>query len=262
MLIELKPITKGYNEITSMEGITAEMLMDSGIYKLEAGETVSFKDETKESAFLLYDGEITFQWEGNQETAKRTSLFDENPTLLHVAAGVEVSLTAGTDAEVLIQKTTNERTFPSRFYRAEDCRSDIFGNNVWGDTAKRVVRTIFDYSNAPYSNMVIGEVINAPGKWSSYIPHGHDQPEVYYYRFDRPQGFGAGFIGDDVYKIVDNSALCIPGGPTHPQVTAPGYAMHYTWMIRHYDNNPWTSRVNDPAHEWLLEENPDIWEPK
>ena len=26
-----------------------------------------------------------------------------------IAAGVEVSLTAGTDAEVLIQKTTNER---------------------------------------------------------------------------------------------------------------------------------------------------------
>jgi KduI/IolB family. len=56
--------------------------------------------------------------------------------------------------------------------------------------------------------------------------------------------------------------FAFPEDLPHPQVTAPGYAMHYTWMIRHYDNNPWTSRVNDPAHEWLLEENPDIWEPK
>lgn len=262
MLIELKEIHNGFNEITNMESIGAEMMMDIGIYKMAAGETTRFFDEEKETAFSLYNGELEFNWEGNSGIAKRTSLFDENPTVLHVAKGVEVLLKANTEAEVLIQKTLNDKEFPSKFYTESDCRSDIFGENVWGDTAKRVVRTVFDYDNAPYSNMVIGEVINAPGKWSSYIPHGHDQPEVYYYRFDKSQGFGAGFVGDDVYKIVDNSALCITGGPTHPQVTAPGYAMHYTWMIRHYKDNPWTSRVNDPAHVWLLEPNPEIWEPK
>lgn len=262
MLIELNGLVKGYNEITNMESIGSDMLMDIGIYKMSAGEKATFLEDKKETAFSLYDGEVTFRWEGRTEAAKRTSLFDENPTVVHVAKGVEVILEATTDVEILIQKTTNDNIFESRFYRAEDCRSDIFGENVWGDTAKRVVRTVFDYGNAPYSNMVLGEVINAPGKWSSYIPHGHDQPEVYYYRFDKSQGFGAGFIGDELYKIVDNSALCIPGGPTHPQVTAPGYAMHYTWMIRHFDGNPWTSRVNDPQHEWLLDPNAEIWEPK
>lgn len=262
MLIELSGIEKGYNEITSMEGIGAEMLMDIGIYKMAGGERKVFLDEEKEMAFSLYIGEVTFLWEGKSATATRESLFDENPTVLHVSRGVEVVLEAKTDVEVLIQKTTNDRKFDAVFYKPEECRADIFGENVWGDTAKRVVRTVFDYSNAPYSNMVIGEVINAPGKWSSYIPHGHDQPEVYYYRFDRIQGFGAGFIGDELYKIVDNSALCIPGGPTHPQVTAPGYAMHYTWMIRHLKDNPWVSRVNDPQHEWLLDPKAEIWEPK
>jgi len=262
MLIALGKIQTGYNEITNMDGMGAEMLMDIGICKIPAGEKVSFLEEEKETAFSLYDGEVEFNWEGNARLVNRTSLFDENPTVLHVCKGIQVVLTAKTDVEILIQRTRNDMEFSSVFYAASDCRSDIFGENVWGDTAKRVVRTVFDYHNAPYSNMVLGEVINAPGKWSSYIPHGHEQPEVYYYRFDRKQGFGAGFIGDEVYKIVDNSALCIPGGPTHPQVTAPGYAMHYTWMIRHYENNPWIDRVNDPDHEWLLDPNADIWSPK
>ena len=32
-----------------------------------------------------------------------------------------------------------------------------------GGTAQRVIRTIFDYNNAVYSNMVVGEVISYPG---------------------------------------------------------------------------------------------------
>jgi 5-deoxy-glucuronate isomerase len=126
------------------------------------------------------------------------------------------------------------------------------GETQWEGTAKREVLTIFDYQNAPYSNMVIGEVITKAGRWSSYIPHSHPQPEVYYYKFDKPQGFGASFIGDQVFKAADGSAACIPGGLTHPQTSAPGYNMYYCWMIRHLPKLPWTTRDNDPVHEWLL----------
>jgi len=107
--------------------------------------------------------------------------------------------------------------------------------------------------------MVIGEVITYPGKWSSYPPHHHPQPEVYYYRFNKPQGFGCSIIGDEVYKITDSSMSIIPGGLVHPQTSAPGYAMYYCWMIRHLENNPWTDRIDDKAHEWLLEPDVKIW---
>jgi 5-deoxy-glucuronate isomerase len=170
-----------------------------------------------------------------------------------------VIATAVTDAEMQVQKTTNDRTFDSKFYRPEDCKDEIFGDGVWDNTARRQCRTVFDYENAPYSNMVLGELINMPGRWTSYVPHGHDQPEVYYYRFLRPEGFGAAFIGDDVWKIQDNSALCIPGGPTHPQCAAPGFPMWYSWMIRHLDGNPWNSRDVDPRYKWLLEPGVKIW---
>lgn len=250
---------KGYNEICNMKDNQPDMLMDIGVQKMEAGENVVFCDAEKETALLLLDGEVCFQWEGQEKTAIRRSLFDENPVVLHVACGVEVSVTAKDGAELLVQQTTNPQSFPAKFYSQDEVRTEIFGDGVWENTARRACRTVFDYHNAPYSNMVMGEIINYPGRWSSYIPHGHEQPEVYYYRFDRPEGFGAAFLGDEVFKIHDNSAFFIPGGPTHPQVSAPGFAMWYCWMIRHFDNNPWTERVNDQRYTWLLEEDAVIW---
>jgi 5-deoxy-glucuronate isomerase len=262
MLIKLDALKKGYNEITNMESKAPEMLMDIGIQIIEKGRKVSFHDDEKETAFLLLDGEVSFEWDLYQKTTMRNSLFNESPSALHVPKGMMVRIEAKKDAELLIQKTTNPKAFPARYYGPEDCICEMLGENVWNDMARRIIRTVFDYKNAPYSNMVLGEVINFPGKWSSYIPHGHDQPEVYYYRFDKDSGFGAGFIGDEVYKIVDNSALCIPGGPTHPQVTSPGYPMYYCWMIRHLENNPWIGRTNDKRYEWLLEKDVRIWPEK
>lgn len=249
----------GYNEICNMENNHPDMLMDIGIQVMQAGETLRISEEEKETAVLLLNGTVTLQWEGNSADAVRRSIFDENPVALHVARGVGISITAKEQAEILIQKTTNEKSFPSKLYTQEEVGTEIFGEGVWENTARRACRTVFDYNNAPYSNMVLGEVINYPGRWSSYIPHGHDQPEVYFYRFDRPEGFGAAFLGDEAFKIGHNSAFFITGGPTHPQVAAPGFAMYYTWMIRHLKGNPWTSRNNDPRYTWLLEKDAKIW---
>lgn len=76
-------------------------------------------------------------------------------------------------------------------------------------------------------------------RWSSYPPHHHPQPELYYYQFDHPEGFGAGFEGNTPYKTENGSCLCIRGGNAHQQVTAPGYEMYYVWLIRHLDGDPW-----------------------
>jgi 5-deoxy-glucuronate isomerase len=259
MLIKLPDLVWGYNEITNMETKEQGMLMDIGLQRIKKGDQQAFYDKDKETALLLISGSLIYHWEGQSKAAARASVFDENPVVLHVPKATKVILEALSDAELMIQKTTNPGDFASKFYSQEEIICDIFGEHVWDDTARRLVRTVFDYNNAPYSNMVIGEVINFPGKWSSYIPHGHAQPEVYFYRFDKDSGFGVGFIGEEAYKITNNSALCIPGGPTHPQATAPGYPMYYCWMIRHLEHNPWISRDNDERYTWLLEKDVKIW---
>lgn len=228
-----------------------DMMMNITVYQMKAGEMRTFYSETEETAVLLVLGAVEFGWNGNCRKGTRDSFIDQGPYCLHVSRGVTVTVRAEADSEVLVQSTENDGDFPPVFYRPEDCRDDIFGRDVFDNKMKRTVRTVFDYSNAPYSNMVNGEVINHQGGWSSYTPHHHPQPEVYYYRYERPEGFGACFIGEDVYKIKDGSCSAIPGGKTHPQVTAPAFPMYYCWMIRHLPGNPWNSRVVDERYTWI-----------
>lgn len=116
---------------------------------------------------------------------------------------------------------------------------------------RREIKTLFDFENAPYSNMVLGEVLNYPGKWSSYPPHHHSQPEVYFHRFDYPSGFGVSFANGEVYTSKHNGLTVINSG-FHSQGTAPGYAMSYVWGIRHIEGDPWEkTRIDDKEHSWL-----------
>ena len=251
----------GYNAMTTRE---SDMLMDIGYQLFDENEVVEFQDDLQETAFVILTGKVEIAWEGKKEIMERQSLFEENPYCLLVPKATKVTIKAlQQDTEVLVQQTINEKTFQPVFFRPEDVQADVFGAGMWKGTAERTVRTIFDYDNAPFSNMVNGEVINSPGRWSGYIPHNHPQPEVYTYKFDKPQGFGACFIGDNAFKISHNSWSELSGGYMHPQVTAPGYAMWYSWMIRHLPGDPWVKTRNDlPEHTWLLDPEAEIWEPK
>ncbi len=262
MAVDYKSLNKGYNSYAEINGINKDMLMDMGVYVFEDKEKVSFYEDHKETAFLVLLGEGKFYFNGKEETFKRTSLFEENPIVLHIPKGVKVEIESIKSLEVLIQKTENNKTFDTVYYKQDDVVERILGDNVLNNASRRVIRDVFNYDNAPYSNMVLGEVITLPGKWSSYPPHHHPQPEIYYYRFDRENGFGTCYIGDNAYKVENNSVANIEGGLTHPQNSAPGYAMYYAWLIRHLDNDPWTKRIDDPKHTWTLEKDIKLFEPK
>lgn len=234
----------------------ADMLMTIKVKRFGEGETITVQDAENETAFLILKGEATIKWLDREENMKRRDIFEKTPYCLHVPRNIKVEVTAKEGTEILIQQTDNDRDFEPVFYKPEDILYQEFGKGQWDGTAHRICSTVFDYDNAPYSNMVLGEVFNQPGKWSSYPPHHHPQPEVYYYQFDKPQGFGACFLGDNVYKSVHGSASFITDGNDHHQVVAPGYEMCYVWMIRHLENDTWykTSRFYAPEHEWLTKE--------
>jgi 5-deoxy-glucuronate isomerase len=124
---------------------------------------------------------------------------------------------------------------------------------------EREVRLIFDRATRPYSNLVVGEVINFPGRWSSYPPHRHEQPEIYHYRFTKPQGYGHAELGERVFKVRHGDTLKIVAGETHAQVSAPGYGMYYLWIVRHLDAAPYTGFTFDSDHEWTLDSAQQGW---
>ncbi len=265
MLIRQKvPFGEGYTAITELDGKHREMLMDFGILKIKKGDIFQ-SDESKERAFLLVEGEVVFEWEGNRVEARRISCFDENPWVLHLPENVKVSIRSLKEGtELAVQKTLNKKSFDSKLYTQNECRSEQFGAGTMNETSTRTVRTVFDAQNAPASNMVIGEVINHPGKWSSYPPHDHPQPEVYHFRFYPENGFGYSGQGDEVVTVKHRDTVTIAPFFTHPQVAAPGYAMYYIWMIPHLkdarfgpDSRNWLAK-----HNWVMDPNAKIWPEK
>jgi 5-deoxy-glucuronate isomerase len=264
MLIYPEKFLDGYNEIINLNGNGKKMLMDVGVLMLPAGDSFDLLEKEKETALLLLDGEVEFLLDGKTYTAKRKSLFDDLPSCLHIPLNTSIQVKALAPCEIYVQKTKNERLFLPVFYSQNDIHVQKAGfGDVLQGCMRRNIHTVFDYSNAPYSNMVLGEVLNFPGRWSSYPPHHHPQPEVYFYKFDKPQGFGGSFIGDEVYRIFHNSLAMISDNVCHPQSAAPGYAMYYVWGIRHLDGDPWIkTRIDAPEHTWLLAPDAQIWNEK
>ena len=243
----------GEKILTTYDNEYSDMLMDIRVYRMQPGETRSFCREGEEVAVLLQSGRITFEWDGKSAAVSRKDVFTEGPYAVHVSSGTEIKVTAETVSEILVQCTHNEKQFESRLYEPKDAPWGYSSVGKFGNVAKRRVNTIFDHDIQPASNMVLGEVLNDRGNWSGYLPHRHPQPETYYFLFDRPEGFGASFVGDRVFKSVDGSFSAIPGGELHPQAVAPGFQMYTCWMIRHLDGDPWlqTTRNEDERYVWM-----------
>lgn len=184
----------GEKILTTYDNEYKDMMMDIRVYRMKAGETRSFKRDGEEVAVLLLSGKIVYTWEGNEEAVSRKDVFTEGPWCVHVCTGTEVRVTAEADSEILVQCTKNNTEFAAKLYRPEDAPWGYSCKGKFGNVAKRRVNTIFDHDIAPWSNMVLGEVLNDRGNWSGYLPHRHPQPETYYFMFDRPEGFGASFV--------------------------------------------------------------------
>jgi 5-deoxy-glucuronate isomerase len=243
----------GQQILTTYDNEYSAMMMDIRVFRLRAGQQLELGRPQEETAALLLSGSVRFDWDGRSEHAQRENVFCAGPYCLHLYAGADGCVAALTDAEVLVQRTHNQTAAQTEFYRPADAPWRYSCRGQYGNTANRRVNTIFDHEIAPHSNMVLGEVLNDPGNWSGYLPHSHPQPETYYFKFDRPEGFGASFVGDEVFKSVDGSFSAIPGGRLHPQSAAPGFVMYTCWMIRHLEGNPWnqTDRNEDPRYLWM-----------
>ncbi|MEE8059988.1 MAG: 5-deoxy-glucuronate isomerase [Pseudomonadales bacterium] len=258
----------GLTSITTISEVADDTGIHFGILKLRAGEEWTVNDGL-ESAILLLQGKAIFHCRGRQYRAERQSIFDENPSAVHFDAGESVMIVATTDCELTLSQVTNDLHFDTQFFDPENLLlSEQRGKGLLDNTAYRIVRTLFDKRNRADANLVLGEVITFPGRWSSYPPHHHPQPEIYHYRFTEPQGFGYGETGDhdgnqQVVKIQQYDTLKILYELDHAQVAAPGYGMYYIWVIRHLENNPYMVPEFTEEHAWSQKEdaNARVWQP-
>ncbi len=251
----------GYNTITQADDTGDVVQMDFGILNLAAGESWS-SEAGLEAAYLLMNGTLALSCGDLKATVSRGSIFDEEPIALHHDASATATLKAESACEVAIFRTANDTRFEAKLFDGESIlESEHRGQGLLNDTAYRIVRTIFDGRNRPDARLVLGEVINFPGRWSSYPPHHHAQPEIYHYRFTQPQGYGHGELGDEVYKVRQFDTIKILDDNDHSQVAAPGYGMYYIWGIRHLPDNPYTVPEFTDEHRWVMKPDADVWKP-
>ena len=215
-----------------------------------------------ETAWLLMDGHVSVNVSGKTVVLNRKSLFDESASCIHVATGETVSFTCHSAVEFTIYSTDNKKPFKPRIYQPADVPNEHRGAGQVGGTCLRFVRTIFDSNNTDKNaELVLGEVVTMPGRWSSYPPHHHAQPEIYHYRFTKPQGFGYAELGETVNKVRQFDTIKILDGVDHPQCAAPGYGMYYSWVIRHLPGNPYTIPEFTEEHKWIMEKGAQMWLP-
>lgn len=257
---------KGLTWITRLDETDHNTGIGMGVLKLKSGESYNWKPDN-ETALLLMQGTIRVKTNGISTAGSRDSLFNEEPTCIHISANSELEIDAERETELTVYQTENKAPFDQRHYIPGSIDVADRGKEQAGGTCWRIVRTILGvdghagHVRDPDSQLVIGETITLPGRWSSYPPHHHSQPEVYHYRFNKPQGFGHAEHGEDVYKVRNQDTLKILSGEDHAQVAAPGYAMYYSWVIRHLPDNPYTEPEFTEEHTWMMDGTEKIWHP-
>lgn len=243
----------GLQTLTEGSGEFADALMHTAVQKMEKGAEYQYCFPKEEAVFLLIEGKVSFRWPEGSADAMRNSCFDGGAQSfsLHVCRNTLVTIYAMEDSEVFIAHTFNNSYFTAMLYTPQDIQKSISCADICDGCCERIVTTVFDDVSKPYSNFVLGEIYPKSGRWCGYPPHSHPQPEVYYYRIDRPEGFGFCCIGENAYKIRDRSFTLQAHGAMHPQVVAPGYNMFIIWIIRHLPDNPWHRGENLPEYQWL-----------
>ncbi len=250
---------RGYTAICAIGRKHKEIGMDFGILKLAAGEKREL-GPGRERAFTLLGGSAALEWDGRSASIARSSVFDESPWCLHVPAAVAVTVSGREGgAEIAVAAADNDRAFEPKLYTPAECRSEERGKGTMRETSTRIVRTVVDDTNAPLANLVVGEAVSFPGKWSSYPPHHHPQPEVYHYRTLPDHGFGLAALGTEACQVRNLDTLLIPPGLDHPQVAAPGYALYYLWVIRHLDGQRYGTPEFTREHAWVMDPKAKIW---
>jgi 5-deoxy-glucuronate isomerase len=252
----------GFTSITREGEHGLDTGIDFGICVQENGR-VEHEWTIKESTWVLLGGEAEVRFDGQVHKVDRRSLFDEQPTVLHLGPRTWAEIQPASErVEWAVLRATCATSFPSRLFKPHETDPEYRGLGLAQGACLRIVRTVFDGRTQPESGLVVGEVVNYPGRWSSFPPHGHPQPEIYHYRFTLPQGYGHAELGDEVFKVHAYDTLRILDGKTHAQVAAPGYGMWYLWVVRHLREAPYEGFSTAPEHAWILDPRSQGWEPR
>jgi 5-deoxy-glucuronate isomerase len=231
-----------------------------GMIALPSGQPYRLEPCDQETALVLLKGEAVVSGTSfpRQPIGPRGDFFHDKPWTVLLPAHSACEVEAAADCEIALCQAPSTRPGPAMVIPPEMVKEVALGKPGFQRTAWMMVteEVAADY-------LFIGEALVPPANWASYPPHRHDfddlprevdMEEIYYFRFDRPQGFGIQKIYtdnrsiDETLTVQDHHVVLIPEG-YHPVCTAPGYTMYYLWIMAGR-NRRFLSRP-DPDHGWV-----------
>lgn len=192
----------------------------------------------------------------------RADVFSGPPVMVYIPprSSYEILATSAMDAGIF--SAPAETAAAPALLKGSRVSAKTVGRDNW----QRTVYSALD-QNVPAERLLAGETLNPPGNWSSYPPHKHDRSnppmeavleEIYFFRIKPAQGYGfiwtytapedkEGF--SNVFVVEDGDTVLLPKG-YHPVVAAPGYELHYTWVLAGEERR-YGAWADDPRHAWV-----------
>ena len=112
-------LKNGYNTYIDSSIDDMGTQMDVGLLVLEDGEEWTYEDAAKEVAILLFEGNVTFEWDGKKVDAVRPDCFHHEAYCLLASRGRKITLTAHGHSEIYIQATVCENDYEPVMYTPE-----------------------------------------------------------------------------------------------------------------------------------------------
>lgn len=244
--------------------------LDFGRLQLKNGEKYSATTGEREYALDILSGTASISVEsasgGKQvfpHAGVRPDVFSGPPVVVYVPPQSSFEVTAVSGAlDVGVFSSPAKILNQPRLIEGSDVAKVEVGRDNWRRTVYSALA-----ENVPAERLLVGETLNPPGNWSSYPPHKHDRSnppkeavleEVYFFRLKPSQGFGfiwtytapddpEGF--SNVFVVEDGDTVLLPKG-YHPVVAAPGYELHYTWVLAGEERR-YGAWNDDPRHVWV-----------
>ena len=231
--------------------------------KLAPGKSFSYAEPGKEFALMVLAGSCKVEGEGFrfERVGKRRTPFDGVAEGVYIGKDTPFTVTAvGGDVRICVAKAPAEKAIRPYRIDAESVRTKMLGKGPF----ERFAAFNLDEGREA-QRLYIGEFWAEDGNWASFPPHKHDVDdmpaegaldEIYYFEFDKPEGFGVQMVYtkegdiDEAYKVRTGDFVEIPKG-YHPCSVAPGYKCYCLWIMA--GNNRGLFSTTQEEHKWINE---------
>ena len=230
--------------------------------KLANGQDYTVDECGKEFVLVVLYGQCEVKGEDFSFTVgKRSNVFDGAAETAYIGKDTPFTVVGkGGDVKIAVCKAPARNYYRPYQIKADDVVLKTFGK---GSFVREVAFTFPESNEA--NHLYIGEFWVDDGNWASYPPHKHDVDnlptegaldEIYYYEFDKPQGFGFQAVYtsenaeiDEVYKVQNGDMVISPKG-YHPFTVAPGYKNYCLWIMAGKKRGLLSS--SEECHKWIV----------